>query len=96
MAITPQQVEHVATLARIGLTPEQVKHYTEELRKILAFVEQLKEVDTTDVPETSHVTGLNNVTRPDATLPPLDRETFLDGAPAHQDGQLKVKGVFSA
>jgi aspartyl-tRNA(Asn)/glutamyl-tRNA(Gln) amidotransferase subunit C len=96
MAITPQQVEHVATLARIGLSKEQVAEYTQELSKILAFVEQLKEVDTENVPETSHVTGLKNITRPDATLPPLDRQVFLGGAPAHEGGQLKVKGVFNA
>jgi len=96
MAITQKQVEHVARLARIGLSPAEIERFTVELGKILAFVEQLKEVDTKNVEETSHVTGLVNVLRPDAVQPPLDREAFLDGAPAHEGGQLKVKGVFSA
>ncbi len=96
MQITPKQVQHVATLARIALTPEQVTRFTAELSTILTFVDQLKEVKTDKVVETSQVTGLINVTRPDATQPPLDRAAFLDGAPAHEGGQLKVRGVFSA
>lgn len=96
MAITPEQVKHVAQLARIELTEAQVKQFTEELGKILAFVEQLKEVNVKKVEETSHVTGLSNVTRPDATKPPLDTQTFLDGAPDTDEGHIKVRGVFSA
>ncbi|MFH0831107.1 MAG: Asp-tRNA(Asn)/Glu-tRNA(Gln) amidotransferase subunit GatC [Parcubacteria group bacterium] len=96
MAITPQEVEHVARLARIGLTPAEIKRFTGELTKILDFVSQLKEVDIAHVVETSHVTGLSNVTRSDKPAKPLDRQTFLDGAPAHEQKQLKVKGVFTS
>jgi len=96
MKITDKQVKHVAQLARIALSPEQITQFTAELSKILDFVEELNRVDTKGVAETAHVTGLSNVTRADRPSAPLDQKTFLDGAPAHQQGQVKVPGVFSA
>ena len=96
MKITDEQVKRVAELARIALTPEQVERFSKELSTILTFVEELNQVDTKGVAETSHVTGLSNVVRADDPHAPVDRQTFLDGAPAHQQGQVKVPGVFSS
>lgn len=96
MAITPKEVEHVARLARIGLSASEIERFTTELSKILDFVSQLKEVDTERVTETAHVTGLHNVTRPDKPSAPMDRDVFLQGTPSHEHDQLKVRGVFSS
>jgi aspartyl-tRNA(Asn)/glutamyl-tRNA(Gln) amidotransferase subunit C len=95
MSISEKEVEHVALLARLGLTPEQKKKFATELSRILELVSELQEADTADVPETSQVTGLRNVARPDEVRPSLSRETFLKNAPASQADQLKVKGIFS-
>jgi aspartyl-tRNA(Asn)/glutamyl-tRNA(Gln) amidotransferase subunit C len=95
MAITQKDVEHVAGLARLALTAEQKKKFTKELAQILEFVSQLQKVDTENVKETAHSTGLINVVRPDVPEKGLTREAFLEGAPDQHDHQLKVKGIFS-
>ncbi|MFT7183903.1 MAG: aspartyl-tRNA(Asn)/glutamyl-tRNA(Gln) amidotransferase subunit C [Oceanicoccus sp.] len=65
MKLTKDDVKKIAHLARLGLTDEEVDRFTGQLADILTFVEQLKEVDTSGVPETCQVTGLANVTRED-------------------------------
>lgn len=95
MAISKKEVQHVALLARLGLSEAELEKFTKELSKILEFVSQLGEVDTTDVPETAQVTGLTNVLRPDAPRPGLTREIFIANAPDAQNDQLKVRGIFS-
>ena len=59
--ITEKEVRHVAKLARIALTDEEVKKFTSQLSKVLGYMEILNEVDTSKVLETSQVTGLKNV-----------------------------------
>ncbi len=95
MAISKKEVQHVALLARLDLSEQELEKFTGELSKILEFVSQLDKVDTTDVPETAQVTGLVNVLRPDAPRPGLTREVFVTNAPDAQDNQLKVRGIFS-
>ena len=95
MAISKKEVQHVALLARLGLTDAEVEKFTKELSKILEFVSQLSEADTTDVPETAQVSGLKNILRPDAPRPGITREVFLANAPAARADQLKVRGIFS-
>ena len=65
MKLTKQQVQHVATLARIGLTDAEVTKFQTQLSGILDYVEQLNEVNTDGVEPTAQVTGLTNVTRED-------------------------------
>lgn len=67
MKLTKAQIEHLAQLARLKLTPEEVERYSEQLTEILSYVEMLSELDTKEVPETSQVTGLSNVSREDKT-----------------------------
>jgi aspartyl-tRNA(Asn)/glutamyl-tRNA(Gln) amidotransferase subunit C len=95
MAITEKDVEHVAGLARLALTSAQKKKFTKELARILDFVSQLQSVDTENVPETAHITGVKNITSPDKPEPGLSRDAFLSGAPDQHEHQLKVKGIFS-
>jgi len=59
--IDEKQVRHVAKLARIALTDEEVKKFSGQLSKVFGYMEILKEVDTKNVAETSQVTGLNDV-----------------------------------
>jgi len=65
MKLTREQVEKIAHLARLKLTPEEVERLANQLTDILAAVEILNELDTQGVPETSQVTGLSNVSRED-------------------------------
>ena len=79
--IDREQVLHIARLARLRLTDEEVERMSTELSGILDHVELMNELDLADVEPTSHVVALENVTRPDDPVPSLDRETALAGAP---------------
>lgn len=63
--LTEEEVRHVAKLARLDLSDEEVKKFATQLSSVLDYMEILKEVDTSEVPETSQVTGLKNVMRKD-------------------------------
>lgn len=68
MALTKDEVRHIAHLARLRLSDEEVEKFSVQLTGILAWIEMLNEVDTSDVVETSQVTGLQNVVRADEVL----------------------------
>ena len=95
MSLSPNQVLHIAKLARLQLTPDEVKKYQQELSSILAFVEQLKQVDTKQVAPTYQVTGLTNRTRPDEVNYTFTREQMLASAIETAEDHIKVKGVFN-
>lgn len=65
MQLTEQEVRHIAGLARIGLSDEEVSFYARELSGVLAYVEQLNEVADDNVAPLSHATGSHSVTRSD-------------------------------
>lgn len=67
--ITEEQVRHVAKLARLELKDEEVKKFSGQLSSVFEYMEILKEVDTNGVPETSQVTGLENVLEEDKLVP---------------------------
>ena len=79
--IDRHQVLHVARLARLRLTDEEVERMTGELSSILDHVEKIDELDLVDVAPTSHVTDLENVLRADKPRPSLPRELALAEAP---------------
>ncbi|MFC5713957.1 Asp-tRNA(Asn)/Glu-tRNA(Gln) amidotransferase subunit GatC [Thalassorhabdus alkalitolerans] len=91
--ITKEQVLHVAYLARMSLTEEEVEKFTKDLDDIIGSAEQLNEVDTTNVEPTTHVLDLHNVLRKDEVRPSLDREDVLKNAPDHEDGRFKVPSI---
>jgi len=88
-------VDHVAKLARLGLTEKEKKKFKKELSAILDFVEKLKEVKTEKVEPTAQVAGLENVTREDKgrARTKRERERLLKLAPQTKDGYVKVKAV---
>ncbi len=67
--LTEEQVRHIAKLARMELTDEEVKKFTVQIGGVLEYVDVLQEVDTEGVPETSQVTGLTNVMEEDEIQP---------------------------
>lgn len=83
MAITREDVEKVALLARLRLSEAEVDSLTEELGKIVAFVDQLAEVDTEGVEPMAHAVEVHNVFADDKVRPSLPREQALANAPSH-------------
>ena len=95
MALSEDDVRHIAELARLGLSDVEVKKFTVQLSNVLEYVEQLNEVDTSTVEPTSQVTGLTNVSREDAVQPKVTREELLACSPLSiVDHQIQVKSVF--
>jgi aspartyl-tRNA(Asn)/glutamyl-tRNA(Gln) amidotransferase subunit C len=88
--ISRDEVLHVARLAWLALTDEEVERLTSELDKILDAVGIVGELDLADVPPTSHPLDLVNVWDEDAPLPSLPLEDVLANAPDAEDGLFKV------
>lgn len=93
MTISVKDVEHVAMLARLELTEDEKKMYTEQLNAILEYMEKLKEVDTSNVPPTAQVLPLYNVLRGDEVCPSMDREDVVRNAPHQENGQFRVPKI---
>lgn len=93
MAISREQVEHVARLARLGLTDAETVSLTEQLSRILEHMESLQRLDTRDVPPTFHVLPLQNVLRSDDVQDSLPRDTALANAPCAESGAFKVPKI---
>ncbi len=81
MKITPEDVRHVAQLARIALTDEQIGVIGRQLNDIVEYVTQLKEINTNNIEPTSHVIPLKNIFREDVKSPSLPRQEMLKNAP---------------
>lgn len=90
--LTRDDVLHLALLARISLTDDEVDEFTDELGEILQYVEQLSSVDVADLRPTNQVTGLTNVMRDDKIIDyGYKPEELLKNVPVVENGQLKVK-----
>jgi aspartyl-tRNA(Asn)/glutamyl-tRNA(Gln) amidotransferase subunit C len=92
--LTESQIEHLAKLARLDVSEKQTKQYAKQLSSVLVYFKQLNEVDTTDVPATNHITGLQNVAREDQVHEIFSEEKVLNAAPEIESRQVKVKAVF--
>jgi aspartyl-tRNA(Asn)/glutamyl-tRNA(Gln) amidotransferase subunit C len=93
MAVTLKDVEYVAKLTRLELAEEERVAFQRELGKVVEYIDQLSEVDTEDVPVTSHVIPLQNVLREDDVLPSLSAEQALADAPKSEAGFFRVPRV---
>lgn len=93
MSLTTADVQHVAGLARLGLTDTEVETMREELSSILGHIEVLQQIDTDAIPPTAQVNSLTNVLRPDVSRPSLTQAEALANAPLSRDGFIEVKAV---
>jgi aspartyl-tRNA(Asn)/glutamyl-tRNA(Gln) amidotransferase subunit C len=93
MALTPEEVRHVAHLARLSLKPEEVELFTRQLNDILAYMEKLQELDTAGVAPMAHVVPVANAFRKDEVVAGLPRELTLENAPAREEGAFQVPRV---
>jgi aspartyl-tRNA(Asn)/glutamyl-tRNA(Gln) amidotransferase subunit C len=94
MALTIAEVEHVAHLARLRLSADELEKMRIDLSAILDHIDMLKEVDVSDVAPTAQVTDLFNVMREDVVRSSLPREDVLLNAPDQRDGMFRVKAIF--
>jgi aspartyl-tRNA(Asn)/glutamyl-tRNA(Gln) amidotransferase subunit C len=88
--IDRDQVLHVARLARLALTEDEVETMARELSGILEHVDRISQLDLDQVEPTDHVVDLENVLRPDEPRPSWPREQILDPAPDPADGAFRV------
>ena len=93
MGLSIADVEHVAALARLGLSKEEKERLREQLSSILEHIAALEEVETGAVSPTASVAGLTNVTRADEVRPSLPREAVLMNAPRQADGFFEVHAI---
>jgi aspartyl-tRNA(Asn)/glutamyl-tRNA(Gln) amidotransferase subunit C len=91
--ISAEQVAHLANLARIALTEEEIEHLTAELGQIMQAVEKVSEVATPDVPPTSHPIPMQNVFRDDVVGATLTAERALAGAPEADGSRFVVSAI---
>lgn len=91
--ITTEGVRHVANLARLEFNAEETQHFTEQLARILDYIGKLNELETDDVPPTSHIHPLQNVTKPDVVKSSYPREEVLANAPEVEAGYFGVPRV---
>jgi aspartyl-tRNA(Asn)/glutamyl-tRNA(Gln) amidotransferase subunit C len=94
MALTIEEVQHVARLSRLRLDAEEMERMREQLSGILDYIAMLQEVEVDGVEPTAQVTGLTSVWRADAITGGLTPEAALRNAPDRSDTMFRVKAVF--
>lgn len=92
-AITRGEVEHLARLARLRLSDDELDHYADQLDVILQSVARVSEVAADDIPPMSHPIPVENVFRDDVARPGLDRAEVAAGAPAWEDDRFRVPRI---
>lgn len=92
-SLTLDEVRHLAALARVGATEEELARMQAQLASILEHFRVLQEVNTTGVEPTGHAIAVENVMREDASRPSRTREETLANAPQAQEGFVRVRRV---
>ncbi|NCS71779.1 MAG: Asp-tRNA(Asn)/Glu-tRNA(Gln) amidotransferase subunit GatC [Candidatus Magasanikbacteria bacterium] len=96
MTVTIDDITHIATLARLSLSPEEKVQYAQELSVVLDYIGMLDDVDTEGVEETCQVTGLQDIVREDVVVDSSEEEraALIAAFPDRVGALLKVKAVF--
>jgi aspartyl-tRNA(Asn)/glutamyl-tRNA(Gln) amidotransferase subunit C len=94
MHLSTADVTHIAELAKLALTPDEIEQYRRQLSGILEHFETLQQVDTSSVPPTASVLPLRTVMRADLVRPGLATEDALANAPDCEDDFFRVRAVF--
>ena len=93
--IDVDQVRKVANLARLELSETEEQQFTGQLNNILEYVQQLDELETSDVPPTTRAIEVSNITRPDQLEVFAAREAILDSAPDREEDFFKVPKIMA-
>jgi aspartyl-tRNA(Asn)/glutamyl-tRNA(Gln) amidotransferase subunit C len=93
LGLTREEVLHIARLARVGLSEDDVARFQEQLSEILDHFDILRQIDTESVPPTSHTLDLQDVTSADEIRDSLPRQEILANAPIPEEGFFRVRAV---
>ena len=96
MKISSEEINHIALLSRLALSPTELEREREELSQILAVFENLQAIDTIGVEPTDHVLPIVNVLREDTPRPSLTTKAALQNAPEQADNMFQVPRVVEA
>ncbi len=88
--IDAETVRHMAFLVRVGITDEEAEAFSPQLSAIIAYFHLLNEVDTSQAPPATQLSGLRNVWRPDEIAPSMEREAFLSNVPRRAGAYVRV------
>jgi len=91
--ISKDVIKHIAKLAELEFGDDELNKITAQLDKILAHVAKISEVDTSEIPPTSHTLKIKNVFREDNVKKPLSKEEVLSNAPEEKDGSFLVPKI---
>jgi len=92
--LSEEEVKHVAKLAKLTLTEEEIKKFQSQLSEVLAYVDVLKKLETKEIEPTSQVTGLENIFREDQTGQSLSAKEVLANAKKKNNGLFVIKAIF--
>lgn len=95
MAITRDEVSHLARLSRLALTDAELDHFAGQLDQIIGAVARVQEVAAEGIPPMTHAVPVNNVFRDDVVLSCLTPEQALAGAPATEQGRFRVPRILT-
>lgn len=93
MSLSETEVRHVAMLARLALTDDEVVSMQADLNSILDHIDTIQRLDLESVAPMAHAVAMVNVTRPDVVVPGLSREAAIMNAPASQDGAFLIPQI---
>jgi aspartyl-tRNA(Asn)/glutamyl-tRNA(Gln) amidotransferase subunit C len=96
MSLSLKDVEHVAALARLGLTEEEMETLRDQLSSILGHIEVLNQLDTEAISPTAQVIEVDNVMRDDLVAPSLDQSVVTGLTPRHYNGFIAVPAVLGS
>ena len=91
--LSRKDVAHLARLARLAVTEDELDLYAGQLSAVLDAVTKVQNAPVEDVPPTTHAVPMTNVTRPDVVRPCLPRDVVLSQAPAAEDGRIRVPRI---
>ena len=95
MSITRDEVAHLARLARLALSDDELDQFAEQLDVIISAVARVQEVAAVDIPPTTHAAELVNVFREDLIVPPIGADAVLAQAPAAEECQFRVPRILA-
>ncbi|MEX0873872.1 MAG: Asp-tRNA(Asn)/Glu-tRNA(Gln) amidotransferase subunit GatC [Actinomycetota bacterium] len=93
MAISREEVEHVARLARLELSEQEIELFREQLSAVLERAQRIQSLDLDEVPPTAHPVELSNVWREDVVVPPPESEAILANAPERDGSFFRVPRI---
>ena len=93
MKLSHEEVRHIAELAKLGITDEEVEQFSEQLSAILEYAEMINRLDTDAIPPTAQVIELRNVMRDDEPRPSSPVEEILANAPRREEDRFQVQAI---